>query len=428
MYRFNKLLYKNLSGLLGMTNDEFSMKVFGIKSKYLMRYKSEDRITVNELVGICNRFHISFSHFISLDESDIFTNDLSKYVINAQIFAPITFHAENIQNIYGSNGLAGGITKSAFSKQIGISPKSIYLYYSNPANCTMKLKMLFDICNRYGIDISSFIEDRNIPLPQNKDLHATSTDETVKLNKELLRLRNIVAEGRIKIIELSNENERLKAAHGNYGMVSDNASVYAPCTTSIRKWTFNKALLDSLPMMTETAKDKFFKQFGMCNPSAQYRDGNIPLVMLIDICNLLHISARHFFLRGESGEHPAMSLDDYRSADYRQVSFKPEDFRYLIGKGNLTGMSMGEMLERIGFSKDRFYSYRDGKADNLRVDDMTGLCNALNVSPFCFIQDRNHVNAYSITQAEFFLEENRMLRMENIRLREKLRKKEKGSE
>lgn len=420
MYRFNKLLYKNLSNMLGMTNEEFSMEVFGTKTKYLMRYNPEDKISVRELVNICNRFHIGFSHFISLDESDIFTNDLSKYVISAQIFTPIIFHAENIQNIYGRGGLAGGITKDAFSKQTGISLKSIFLYYSDPENCTMKLKVLFDVCNRYGLDISSFIEDNNIPLPKNRDLLSATS---ASLNKEVISLRNLVAESRLKIIELSNENERLRATSGNYSTVADSISWYAKSNPSIRKWTFNKVLLDSLPMITETAKDKFFKQFGMCNPSAQYRDGNILLVMLIDICNLLHISTRHFFLRGESGDHPAMSLNDYRSADFEKVSFRPEDIRHVFGKKSLTGMNMTEVLDRIGYSKERFYRWRDGKADTFRVDDMVELCNVLDVSPFCFIQDNNKVNAYSITQAEFFLEENRMLRMENIRLMEKLKKK-----
>lgn len=421
MYRFNKLLYKNLSSMLGMTNEEFSLEAFGTKSKYLMRYNPEDKITVRELVNICNRFHIGFSHFISLDESDIFTNDLSKYVISAQIFTPIVFHAQNIQNIYGRDGLAGGITKEAFSKQTGISLKSIFLYYSDPENCTLKLKVLFDICNRYGIDISSFIEDHNIPLPQNRDL-LPSTDATARLNKEVISLRNLVAENRLKIIDLSNENERLKAAHKNYGTVAEVSADYGKRVASIRKWTFNTALLNSLPMLTSTAKDKFFKQFGMCNPAAQYHDGNIPLIMLIDICNRLHVSTRHFFIRGEYNEQPVVGLEDYHSTDFSQISFQPENIRCLFGKGSLTGMNLSEVLERIGYSKNRFYRWRDGKVETLRVEDMTELCNALDVSPFCFIQDRNHVNIYSVTQAEFFLEENRMLRMENIRLREKLKK------
>lgn len=406
-----------------MTNEEFSMEVFGTKSKYLMRYNSEDRITVNELVNICNRFHISFSHFISLDESDIFTNDLSKYIIPAQIFAPITFHAENIQHIYGSDGLAGGITKSAFSKQMGISPKSIYLYYSNPSNCTMKLKMLFGICNRYGIDINSFIEDGNIPLPENRDL-LQNTDATTRLNKEVISLRNLIAENRLKIIELSNENERLKATRNayNYNTVSDEATTYTKWDHSTRMWTFNKALLESLPIIEKTSKNKFFKKYGMCNPASQYNNGNIQLVMMINICNDLHISARHFFIRKDISEQPIMSIDYYRQKDFSDVSFRTECFKYISGKNWLSGMSVSEMLDRIGYSKTKYHKLSCGEIGTIRVEDMVELCNALKVSPFCFINDPNKVNIYSITQSDFLLEENSMMRIEIIRLKEKLKK------
>lgn len=55
---------------------------------------------------------------------------------------------------------------------------------------------------------------------------------------------------------------------------------------------------------------------------------------------------------------------------------------------------------------------------------MLEICNRLEVSPYYLISDHNRMDLSSgMTSAEILLEENRMLRQQVIRLKEKLQKK-----
>jgi len=165
----------------------------------------------------------------------------------------------------------------------------------------------------------------------------------------------------------------------------------------------------------------------MLNPAKSYNDGNILISILIDICNRYSISSKHFFIRN-SQLVSIKELVYYQSKPFYPVVFPPESIKNTFGKESLTGNTLSEVLEILGYSQKRITKWRDEDNSSMRVNDMVELCNALDVSPFCFISDQNNVNAYNMTQAEFFLEENRMLRLKIIELNEiikKLKKKAK---
>lgn len=418
MYKFNSLLYKNLSRLVGMSQYNFSLMIFGNKRRYLMPRGIETNLKVTELVNICNTLRISFSHFISMEDSDAYTDDLSKYIIDERIFKSVRFNYTAMKRMYGKGSLTGFRQKEDFARQIGISAMSVYLY-TMPETCTMKVKTLFDICNRFGINIDVFIDDPNTSLPQNNELlNSAMIEETLK--KEVLRLRNDIKESKLRIIELSNENERLKISAKNNIIAEDAVKRHIECP-SIRKWIFNRELLDSLPVLIGISKDRLFKDIGMSNPSIAYDNGNITVRMLVDLCNRHAISSRHFFFRDAGNDNRIKGITYYQNTPFNPVSFHPEFIKNIFGKNSLTGKSLSEILQILGYSPNKIKKWRDEDKSSMRVDDMVELCNTLDVSPFCFISDSNKVDGYNVTQAEFFLEENRMLRTEIIRLNEEIK-------
>lgn len=416
MYKFNQLLYRNLNKLVGMTQVEFSKMVYKFPNKYAMSHGNEDNIRVFDLIGICNILRISFSHFISTGESDAYTSDVSRYIIDDTIFKPIIFKCSSMNKLYGKNGITG-LTRNELAKEIGISSMSVYLY-SIPESCTMKIKTLLEICNKFGINIDLFIHDHNVPLPPYVGEQSASNTYD-GLMKEVLMLRNIVAEDKKKIIHLSNENAQLKIA-GRRDLVAEDTTGYNSGDRSVRQWRFNKELLDSLPALLEVSMAKLFTDVGMSNPAISYNDGDILVETLINLCNKYSISVRHFFVRGTGNMECIKGIKDYRSDPFVPVSFHAENINDIFGKESLTGLSLAEVLQAIGCSYMKLYEWKDEEHSSMRVSGMIELCNALDVSPFCFISDENKVNSYSMTQAEFFMEENRMLHMKIIKLNKKI--------
>lgn len=64
----------------------------------------------------------------------------------------------------------------------------------------------------------------------------------------------------------------------------------------------------------------------------------------------------------------------------------------------------------------------------MRLSDLVDLCNTFDLTPSCFIEDKNRTElSYNVTYTEMLLEENRSLRQQILRLKEKLKAKEKKS-
>ena len=63
MYYFNSYLFSKLPKLLNMLQKEVSEAVYGNDFIYARRIGNQDSIKVSEIIGICNRFHISTRHF-----------------------------------------------------------------------------------------------------------------------------------------------------------------------------------------------------------------------------------------------------------------------------------------------------------------------------------------------------------------------------
>lgn len=420
MYYFNYTLFKNLSSIFKMTQVELSNKVFGNDHRYMNRVHDESIILVSDMINICNALHMSMSHFISLKPDFYYRDKSIEYIINESLFIPLSFSGESLKQMYGKDGLAGSITKEELAKGIGVSTPVIYLWISKP-QCSMKISQLIEMCNVFGVNIGSFIKDENIPLPMNDVIIGKSIKSSTKYYEELLDLREVVSHNNQEIAKLQLENKSLKLSlKSNY--VAEEQKTYASSTTSIRKFVFNKELLDNLPNLLNTSKRDFFLNIGMSNPALSYYDGNITVQLLIDICNKYQLSTKHFFIR-EQEDIIIKDISFYRCDKFKYILFHPEYINDLFGKNSLTDLSLPEVLERLGCSEMKIRNWRKTEKSTLRVEELVEICNALNVTPSCFIIDQNRTfAAYSTTQAEFFLEENRMLRQEIIRLKETVKR------
>lgn len=420
MYYFNYILFKNLSSIFKMTQVELSNKVFGNSYRYMNRVHDQSVILVSDVVEICNTFHISMSHFISLDPNGSYRDKPTEYVINESIFKPISFSGKTLTKVYGKNGFAGSITKEELVKEIGVSVAGFHLWITKP-HCTMKISQLIKMCNSFGINIGLLIKDENIPLSLNNVVVEKNIKSTNKLLEELLELREVVSYSQKEIANLKQKNELLEySLKGNY--VAEEQKTYGSSIKSIRAFIFNKELLDNLPNLLHTSQRDFFMEFGMSNPYLSYNNGNITVQLLVDICNKYQLSTKRFFIR-DLEQTSIKDISFYRCDKFKPILFFPEHINDLFGKNSLTDLSLLEVLDQLGYSEMKIRNWRKTEKSTLRVEELVEICNALNVTPSCFIVDNNRTfSTYSTTQAEFFLEENRMLRQEIIRLRETLNK------
>ena len=365
--------------------------------------------------------HISASKFISLSADSYYRDKPSEYIIDDKLFSPISFGIDSLKKMYGSDGLAGPITKKEFAKGIGVSTPTLYLWI-NKGQGTIKISKLIDICNTFGVNMGSFITDENIPLPLNDVIVPKAGKFPKKQFDEIVELREIVSHSQKEIAKLKQEKRSLELSiKGN--MVSDEQLSYQSQKTSVRNWTFNKDLLDNLPNMLHTSRDDLFKNVGLTNPSASYYDGNITVKTLIDICNKHQISSKHFIIRQPEQAFEIRELSFYQSKPFKGIAFHPEYIADLFGKNSLTGQTLPEILDVIGYSEMKIRSWRNIEKSSFRINDLIEVCDALSVTPSCFITDDNRTaTLYSCTSAEFFMEESRLLLQENIRLREEIKR------
>ena len=416
MYHFNELLFRNLPSLLGMTQIGLSLEVFRNRHTYIQRLGQIDRLLVEDLIKVCNSLHISISHFITTSSDLTYIRDRSIYVTDASSFSPVSFDKQKLTRMYGKRSLSGGMTRDAVAAEIGISP-SMFSNWINQKECTMKLSVLVRMCNRFGVNMGEFISDPNIPLPLNDSVSEVATPAARRAMEELTELRKMVTEYRKSVASLTKENERLRL--DMKGCLASEDFLYDSTLQPVREWRFNRRLLDSIPELFGTSRKEMLRSVGMVNPSVGYNGGNITVIHLISLCNRFHISSHHFFVRKDDGT--VHTREWYVSEPFAPVAFHAARIADIFGRESLTGLSLGEVLERLGCSQTKFSGWRRERKSTMRVDDMAALCNALGVTPSCFITDSNRTSAaYNVTTAEFFLEENRLLRQKIIRLNEEL--------
>lgn len=419
MYYFNSFLFNNLPKLFGLSEKDVSEKVYGKSYMYKRKVDNQDNILVHDIVMVCNTFHISLSNFIMSAPPENLLGNRFKYVIPDEDFKEVRFIPENLRWLYGPQGLTKIPSLAEFSRQSGISVTSI-VRWQNPKIGGCTVNWLIGICNRFGIDIDVFMEDENEKLEK---YAATETEISPRVWQEISELKEAIRQYRQERISLLDENRKLKARIKETELVAEESTEYTYADRKVREWKANWGLLENFHIVVGVSRRKVIQDAGMQNFSELFIEGNMLITSLVKLCNKYHISTRHIFYR-DNGIVPEVNVYDYyRSDNWKTVVFHPEYVNDFFGKESVTGINRSELLSRMEVGEWKLRAWRKENS-TMRIKDMLEICNRLEVSPYYLISDHNRMDLSSgMTSAEILLEENRMLRQQVIRLKEKLQKK-----
>lgn len=419
MYYFNSFLFNNLPKLFGLSEKGVSEKVYGKSYMYKRKVDNQDNILVHDIVMVCNTFHISLSNFIMSAPPENLLGNRFKYVIPDEDFKEVRFIPENLRWLYGPQGLTRIPSLAEFSRQSGISVTSI-ARWQNPKIGGCTVNWLIGICNRFGIDIDVFMEDENEKLEK---YAATETEISPRVWQEISELKEAIRQYRQERISLLDENRKLKARIKETELVAEESTEYTYADRKVREWKANWGLLENFHIVVGVSRRKVIQDAGMQNFSELFIEGNMLITSLVKLCNKYHISTRHIFYR-DNGIVPEVNVYDYyRSDNWKTVVFHPEYVNDFFGKESVTGINRSELLERMNISEWKLRAWRKENS-TMRIKDMLEICNRLEVTPYYLISDQNRMDiSFGVTSAEILLEENRMLRQQVIRLKEKLQKK-----
>lgn len=419
MYYFNSFLFNNLPKLFALSDKGVSEKVYGKSYMYKRKVDNQDNILVQDIVMVCNTFHISLSNFIMSAPPENLLGNRFKYVIPDEDFKEVRFIPENLRWLYGPQGLTKIPSLAEFSRQSGISVTSI-VRWQNPKIGGCTVNWLIGICNRFGIDIDVFMEDENEKLEK---YAATETEISPRVWQEISELKEAIRQYRQERISLLDENRKLKARIKETELVAEESTEYTYADRKVREWKANWGLLENFHIVVGVSRRKVIQDAGMQNFSELFIEGNMLITSLVKLCNKYHISTRHIFYR-DNGIVPEVNVYDYyRSDNWKTVVFHPEYVNDFFGKESVTGINRSELLERMNISEWKLRAWRKENS-TMRIKDMLEICNRLEVTPYYLISDQNRMDiSFGVTSAEILLEENRMLRQQVIRLKEKLQKK-----
>lgn len=419
MYYFNSFLFNNLPKLFGLSEKGVSEKVYGKSYMYKRKVDNQGNILVHDIVMVCNTFHISLSNFIMSAPPENLLGNRFKYVIPDEDFKEVRFIPENLRWLYGPQGLTIIPSLAEFSRQSGISVTSI-VRWQNPKIGGCTVNWLIGICNRFGIDIDVFMEDENEKLEK---YAATETEISPRVWQEISELKEAIRQYRQERISLLDENRKLKARIKETELVAEESTEYTYADRKVREWKANWGLLENFHIVVGVSRRKVIQDAGMQNFSELFIEGNMLITSLVKLCNKYHISTRHIFYR-DNGIVPEVNVYDYyRSDNWKTVVFHPEYVNDFFGKESVTGINRSELLERMNISEWKLRAWRKENS-TMRIKDMLEICNRLEVTPYYLISDQNRMDiSFGVTSAEILLEENRMLRQQVIRLKEKLQKK-----
>lgn len=419
MYYFNSFLFNNLPKLFGLSEKGVSEKVYGKSYMYKRKVDNQDNILVHDIVMVCNTFHISLSNFIMSAPPENLLGNRFKYVIPDEDFKEVRFIPENLRWLYGPQGLTKIPSLAEFSRQSGISVTSI-VRWQNPKIGGCTVNWLIGICNRFGIDIDVFMEDENEKLEK---YAATETEISPRVWQEISELKEAIRQYRQERISLLDENRKLKARIKETELVAEESTEYTYADRKVREWKANWGLLENFHIVVGVSRRKVIQDAGMQNFSELFIEGNMLITSLVKLCNKYHISTRHIFYR-DNGIVPEVNVYDYyRSDNWKTVVLHPEYVNDFFGKESVTGINRSELIERMNISEWKLRAWRKENS-TMRIKDMLEICNRLEVTPYYLISDQNRMDiSFGVTSAEILLEENRMLRQQVIRLKEKLQKK-----
>lgn len=286
----------------------------------------------------------------------------------------------------------------------------------------MTVGLMLKMCNMYSLDISHFVTDMNAELPLVGEPSMPET--TRRMWQEVTELRESVSAYRKRVDDLLKTVADLKLAAHDGRMLAEGETRHESDAPQVRKWTFDFHLLNSLYKVVEVPKAEMQRSTGMRLYKPEGFGDTLTVNGLVSLCNAWQISTRHFFRRGDCGDEAIREYGYYRTDEWEPVKFHPEYVSDLYGKESMTGLKLEDIIDAGITTIGEIRGWRKPES-SMTVGDMLEVCNRLDVTPWCFITDRNRTAlAYRVTMTEFLLEENRLLRRKMMRMKKKSNKNE----
>ena len=119
------------------------------------------------------------------------------------------------------------------------------------------------------------------------------------------------------------------------------------------------------------------------------RQGGIPVLALIDLCNAMRIPVRKLFIEeGQEETVPLRAELVLPRSKHIPCSFNMDAFRKSFGIRSEARMSVTSMLEKLGVSYTVYVAWI-ADAKNLRVQSLLDVCNEFGYDFFRFMVDEN---------------------------------------
>lgn len=196
-YKFHYELLRSIPDLFEVYKADF-LKKFSLKYSF---FKEDSyNISIEKLIDICNYYRISIHHFFVPEYNMLLVRDREYYEINKTLFSPITSQLENIKFLFGRYSVLD-IPFDKLKEKTNTIYRTYHGWMRKDGASTLRVMALIDICNKFNLSPSLFVEDpnkRNIPC------YPESQNETLLLN---------CIEMKKQVVGLLEENKRLKKKH-----------------------------------------------------------------------------------------------------------------------------------------------------------------------------------------------------------------------
>ena len=440
MYYLNSKLIDKLPELLGIGRTEFA-RVMGVMHSTYLRW-ADGGISCHDLVRICNEFHISLTHFLTLEETPTVKARREDYVVPEDKWEPVKWNHGVAATLFGVKGLLG-IPKKDASSMLGFNSYQIFDQWAkSPA--AARARDVLNLINTFHLDASQFFSEPNsvLPIPawdlENKHVvrmvreqlenHQSMTRQIAAKEKEIASLRTDKERLNRELMLLRNNMADRREGSASQGILREPGTAYSPFQR--RGYVFHKELWLNLYKMLGMGYTAFCDAVGICSVSSAPFE-NASVSALVNACNLYRISISHFFL-SQDEPAPVHDLGYYQMSSrlFKPVESHTERLKFLFNKNSVTGFTIEDVVRSGVAGRRGFENYR--KADGtLRVLTLCDICTRFNLPPWIFFDDDNRRKAvYSQSQNERLLlnaiklsEENKALKSKIRRLKAKLKAK-----
>lgn len=215
-YKYNYLLFSLLPDILSIKKGQLFKQADLAPNSY-RRWCNNRDLLLSELVKVCNRIHISISHFITTDTL-LAINPKGSYTIEAGKFVPIELKTGRLSDLFGLNKSLD-IPYKDVAEAMDVSVPTFMSWTEDGLRSRIKVSDFIRLCNLYHLNANTLIEDRNKPIRSAFSGMAYKPAPTVSKELEQTKLENIRLKEEVE--RLKNEMEELKRTlSGGYRMTA----------------------------------------------------------------------------------------------------------------------------------------------------------------------------------------------------------------